>query len=821
MKASLGRIFAPPDSGTFKVKGKNASNVDAYSNVINFDADAATFGTAIAGIIKTEVLVGLSKAAAGCWIFRTESGVQMEYLASPEEAYATGNLLLPFCFIRIRAYKGSSDEWWHEIRLIQTPMAFATVFDRVLPPGPTMERIRAGTASDTISVANTNEVQALTLPITFKGTYFLKWSLRTTILLGTESGPTKIAEALNAMFTDGKERFTVSVPEDQKAYIEFVGELENAPQDLITVEVFSFQPGAPTITLDLGKAALHVALRGLAQIEKLPLEIQMQVVDNPDDVDDLMVPSRPITFQTEVTLVREQVYEEIDAVTNVNWTAPGQPTSYIPFTPGQVITGQQSYTAAFGNGSATVFSFLHNLATGNVSGFVIRENAANGNLLTQNADYDVDWTSANQVIVTFPYVPASSSLALILTTAGPIAAFQAHNHSIAEVDLLQGQLDAFNARLVAVENLVPNVTLSAAVSRDLEDKEISFTSKSEVLLGKWPSGFSADAAAKSGQGLPARGKALLPAIHDASVTSFTALPLPSIATATGQVYQNNSGAVVVLAGGMGKPTENVAVGAFFAGDGRTIYQVTQGVGTTSFFPTCMERELFQLPINERTLRVGGTVTIDSELVMGMLSSNSSGSYNVNIRVGAVSQTTSPLSTAITLTDNGVGVHTLSTDTTTIGVFTTVFGTGVYTINNHGMANGKIVKATNAGGYLPRPMIQNVLYVVRDVTTHTFKLAPLERNLEDIVWKTIPIASQQVVMTSLQMETKFGCAVRRNSTTFTADAIFDGLAEVARTTPDGANFVLSGVLTSFDTQNPVVDARGFVYYKFSGTATISN
>ena len=73
--------------------------------------------------------------------------------------------------------------------------------------------------------------------------YYLKFEGRSTSMLSEQDDPTAIQSALNNLYSDGGQRFSVSNPEPFNAYIEFVGQLKGAAQDLITAEVGSVTPG--------------------------------------------------------------------------------------------------------------------------------------------------------------------------------------------------------------------------------------------------------------------------------------------------------------------------------------------------------------------------------------------------------------------------------------------------------------------------------------------------------------------------------------------------------------------------------------------------
>jgi hypothetical protein len=263
LNATLGKVMEPPVSGTFTLR----VGVDESSEL----AVGATAEQVEAALIEVGQEVDeVQLATPSCWLAR---------LAFPGPVPLTvgQNTLAPVSFARVRAFQQNAD-WWHEIRLIQAPLAWNEEgFERVLPPAPDVRRIREGSAG-TETEPELNELQALHVSSNFRGTYFLRWNFRTTRPIGIDDGPEEIAEALNGMFADGGKRFAATNPEPDNAYIEFIGPLAGESQPLITVEVNSFPPGVITFTLPLDRAELAAALRTVAEIE-LPLEVELELVD--------------------------------------------------------------------------------------------------------------------------------------------------------------------------------------------------------------------------------------------------------------------------------------------------------------------------------------------------------------------------------------------------------------------------------------------------------------------------------------------------------------------------------------------------------------
>src|SRR5690606_33128774 len=112
---------------------------------------------------------------------------------------------------------------------------------------------------------------------------------------------------------------------------------------------------------------------------------------------------------------------------------------------------------------------------------------------------------------------------------------------------------------------------------------------------------------------------LLPAIHDASVEAIT-IPLPSPTASPGQVYRNESGAPLLVPGGLGRRGSYLEPDGYAGSDGRVWYRLLRDGETNSFFPTDFERELFMFHINEEMLRPGGTLTLEFKLALCLFNS---------------------------------------------------------------------------------------------------------------------------------------------------------------------------------------------------------
>lgn len=640
LRASIGPVLAAPDSGTFSLRLAPTHETTPLSA----DASADAIRAAIRALPETSVypLAEVAPSAdRGCWLFRFDHD-------GPVPLEVGTNRLAPRSFVRVRAFE-SNHRWWHELRLIVAPLVFTGSHERVLPEAPTIRRIRTGAPRIEGSSINTNEVQALKVPTDFQGTYYLQFDYRSSRLIGIDDGPDEIASALNAMWTDGKARFVVTNPEENHAYIEFVGPLEASPQPLIAVSVHTFRQGDVTFSLDLKNADLAEALRSASTVQ-LPFEVEAEVVDNETDLADPSVPGRIVTlFSVLVTIVREQIWEELATISQIDWMRPPQPRDYIPWTPDQIITGSQHYVATFGDGIATEFVFDHNLDTDALH-VAIRQNSFGGLLLRQGDDYSVAFTSPQSITITFTgEPPALNSLAIVLTSAGPTSAFQAHHHTIPQVDGLEDALNALGMRIGAIEELLPKTNPSSRSGEDGSNSlEIEIPDKAELFPGKFPENFDASAAAKEGKNLPRPG-GLLPAIHDTRIESIIA-PLPPASSDEGRVYRNDSGIPLFVPGGLGRRGGYLEPNNYAGSDGRVWYRLTRDGITNSFFPADFERELFMLHINEEMLRPGSTFSLEFKLALCLFNAITRAQYLLRIDVGTAPGQETPPPTGENLED---------------------------------------------------------------------------------------------------------------------------------------------------------------------------
>lgn len=629
----------PETAGSFNfvlTRPAEGATIPIDTAAINFNADAAAFTTAITPALPAAP-AEVSSPAASCWLFRLATGAAFALTAGPDD----DNRLRPASDVRVRMFQDFGGEHWCEVRLIQLPLATNEEgFEMVLPPPPSVRRIHAGAAGDD-TTPPLNELQALFLPADFRGTYFLKWNFRKTRALGINDGPDEIAEALNATFAPSTAiRFLASNPEPDHAYIEFSGPLAGAPQALLSAEVNTFNPGVLTFLLPLDRAEMEAALRAVAEIT-VPLEIEVELGD-PEAPE---TPGRIITLcRHDFKVTRQGAYPELAAVPKINWLRPRSPRNYIPFSVDQIIVGSQHYVATFGDGLSREFSFLHALGT-SAYHITVRENTGGGRALVLGTDFEATFPSNNELVLTIPEakpLPDLNALAVVISTAGPISAFQNHSHEIEQVNGLADLLDAINARIETLEDLVPTGRLGLPSTEEATTTTIEIPDKSEVYPGKFAADFSADEIDLDK--LP-RPSALLPAIHVASTANIVTVSLPSVASNVGVVLKNASIAPFLVPGGGGRRSAYAPPQGFVGCDGRFWYVVSRAGSSTSYFPTDFERELFRLQFNEKQWRAGGRIELSFNLSAQLLRANTQAQLVVVIEAGSAPQDTTPATTS--------------------------------------------------------------------------------------------------------------------------------------------------------------------------------
>lgn len=627
IRCSIGPVFKAPTDGLFRLTYVGG---DAQSEDIPWNATAEQFRVAIASWTFPTTEAAVIARGDGEWFISCDPEG-----AAPEVIFSR-NTLSPRSFIRVRTLE-TEDVRNIEIKLLQSPWAFTETWDRVLADAPHIAEIAEGTGGDSLLEAAANAIQAIVIPKEFQGTFRISHNLRTSGIIGSYFSPSQIETELNKMYSDGTKRFRVTVPEDDKAYVEFVGPLGESAQPLMTVEVRSFQPGTPTFELDLNTRELDAALRLLPKLDNVSFELEVEFKINNDDPPE--TPGRIVTFQQLVSVVRQQIYPELNEARLIDYLQPPEPRDYRPRTLDQIITGIQVAEFIRGNGSARVFAITHDLNTRSLSSIIVVNNLS-GLVLTHGQDYSVTINSDSIVTITLAAgyaTPGTNGLYVSLQTAGPRSAFQDHTHTIAQILGLIDELNAIKARLGAIEDKMPTSTPVVALA-DSGNAQITVDEKAF----QYPSVGLTEAqiaGIKAGPVVPVNYGYLLGAIHDAVETNTIALP----ALAAGQAYE--AGAPFYVPGRGGHKSFTAAIGDKVACDGVQFYKVLHVPGTKSYFPDVFEKELFSFAVSSEMLRQGKGLELTFDLEMQLLSKLTKVQYCLELGLGVSSSQTAPATTA--------------------------------------------------------------------------------------------------------------------------------------------------------------------------------
>lgn len=590
LKVSLGRADARPTSGSYKLHlGTDPASAGVnLTGAIPWNASEAQIQAALEALTGFGAMV--VTAEGGTFRIRIGDG------STEIEAVAVENTLRPVAFVEWNAVE-AGDEFVHELRLTQTPVAATVDFAAVAADAPSVTQVQAGGENDDIAW---NEIQRLYVPPNFRGSFQVQRGYRKTVPLATPLVAEEVADALQALAEEDSE-FVVTEAQDA-VLIEFKGEMGGTDQALLTVAVLEQPEGDPTFTLRTSTAEMWSALSGAnATTGELVLQLEIKLIfedDEGDEADKVYIFKQPVTIVTPVDVEARNVASEID------WNQPRGQRAVLPFSPGQVLIGNRDYQVTIGNGSATSFTINHNLDAVTVQ--VMIKESASGRLVVHGVEFEAAMTNANTLTVT----PQAATLAggvlgsgawTVLVVSAGQAQYEAHEHAIGEITGLREELDALGAAVTALEDLVPT---GALTSRDVA----SGTTVAQWVLPPILEAYPTRAALTLGEGetlvdvaaadLPRDG-GLVGAVHDSAASDVTALPG---SPAVGSVYKYTGTADLILSGGLGRRSVTIKTNEHVAWDGRVWFRVVKVDGTkTSWYPEDFERELFVVAISARQL----------------------------------------------------------------------------------------------------------------------------------------------------------------------------------------------------------------------------
>ena len=624
LSAAIGFVDAPPNSGTWALKvGAGPQSGSNTTAPVQYNCTPAALALALNALSAEVGIYGAFtvKQFGGSYFIRGANGIQVPLLVVDNE-------LFPVSFGRVTMAVVDA-VWVTELRLFQLPVAFTDASDRVLTPAPVVTEVTHGGSDGSF---RWNEVQALYVRPDFAALFTLKKGTGgPTAKLSVADTSATIQAALEAVYGAGN--FSVTDGQAGQALIEFQGDFAGAPFDPLTVTALNPPLGNLTFTLTLDRYEMLSRLR-LVPAVQLPIEVRLTVTNDDETTSELVV------MRQDVIIQRPLIIPDLALVPGIDWLRPRSPKDYEPFDPTTVITGQQFYRAVVGDGAATAFVIAHGLATDDVFVFA-RQNTSTGRQLVDGTDFSVVLDDANSVTVTaLTGAPALNAWAATVLSAQTVAAFATGLHiDIAQVNGLETRLEALEAAVAALQALVPTTplgspTAGAPMATTIQIPQLIkvFPGKGSALLPPSPLG------------------GLLPAIHNATVTSLTALPLPSVSAALGNVYSNDTGAPLLIPGGLGTRSSYVAVSGFFGGDGRRLYPLTHVTSTTSYFPRDFEVSLWNFEVNAQMFRANSTLQVNLTLMLQLLLPTSRAQYLFIIEHGLAPSQASPATTAPNLQD---------------------------------------------------------------------------------------------------------------------------------------------------------------------------
>ena len=626
LKVGSGAVDARPVGGAWRLKIGSAVQSDANTTpALPFNIGPLELQAAINALPAVTTVYGPAAVTAlsGSYLLKFGAGAADVPLALVESQ------LYPPCFEQVNAWQVAG-AWVAELRLCQAPVIFSDGSERVLPPSPSITEIQIGGSDGDFTW---NEIQQMTMPPEFLGTYQFKRNNIRSALLSRADDSAAIASALSIYGNS----FGVTNPRDGVARIEFKGDFAGTPQPLLEVIVADAPEGDLTFTVALDKAPLAAMLRSKESVT-LPLEIELGIAD--DSISGGVAVHK---IRTEITVQRGVIFPMLATAAGINWLRP-VPKDYVPFTRDQVITGQQFYACALGDGEARSFVVDHNLATDAIAAVLLRENHSDGRMLVLGVDYSVTVGGANTLTVTLlgeGAPPLTAGLGLVITAAGPAAVFQQHTHTMEQIVGLDGVLEHIGTRLTTLETFLPGTSPGVA-DASVPALTITIPMAEDVLF------FDAPAASKTLDltALPVRAPYLLPAVHQAA--EAVALPTPLPSALANSLW---TAAARVLIPGTGRIASSyAAAGDYVASDGRILYPARRAGATTSYYPAPFERTLFEFGINDDMLTLNRTLEVTFGVTAQLVHATSEAQWVLVIEQGVPVDQSDPANEDVNLQD---------------------------------------------------------------------------------------------------------------------------------------------------------------------------
>jgi hypothetical protein len=599
IRASIGYYDERPESGFFTLKKGEGPYEEGVNQSIPIahNATARAVQSALAGI-------GLGGATVvnteGSWLISND-GAQIEDLKG-QSVSGIIEALKPLSFVRVREHRANG-AYHYEVRLIQSPLASTVDFVPVLPAMPQIYRVQEG-GSDEFS--QWPEIQALKLTPNFRGAYIIRRGFKRTGELSIEDGINEISTALE-LIADEDGSFTVTNPRSNIAHITFGGIMNGIGQPLLNITVTTADVGDPTLTLDTNTVEVAEALRGAEKVSAfLEIEAEFEAEDG--------LTSTMSLCKSPITIEREMNWAGLETASNIDWLRPPYGESYVPFTQDQILFGSQHYSVTIGEVGGDEYEISHNLDTTDLH-ISVYDNTDEGRKVEPAY---IKHENPNVLLIGFANVATENQYRVVITTAGPRSAFQAHTHTMDQIVNLGETFQSLDARVLALEYAL-GVVGSGVSNSDPEVKGLK-------LIESEPLDLSIPSSSTTVGGRPV----LLGAIHD--VTPQVSIPPFTADSFTKQVRQISS--AWLIPAGRNRRAWPVKENGYVASNGSIIYEVRKK--GNSYYPVEYEQDLFLFWIEANMLPPQRTLRLKADPSF-QLKGNTRAQYMMEVSFGQLKQ----------------------------------------------------------------------------------------------------------------------------------------------------------------------------------------
>jgi hypothetical protein len=813
IRVTAGELDKRPEHGDFSLKVGTDSPVVGT----NVTADLGYGFTAD----QLETALNDLSTVSGATVTEDDDSFLIRGITDP--ITAQGNTLRPITFARVTSYTVDG-ETEQALRLQRAPLAFADSFDQRVPDPPSVKRLADG---GTIGDIEFPEIQQLTIPLDFAGTYRLRTSdnVQKSGLLGVADGPKEVASAINpsdeglGLASDEDGEFTVTEhPSEPAAIIEFGGSMYGVGQDLLNVEVFSAPDGDYWIELDFDTAATAQALREVDEI-RVPLEIFADF-ENETDI--------PV-YRGEVTIVESVTHDDLGTAQNINYLDPPAAKSYQPVSADSITSGTRFFPFLLGDGSDTgPFSVTHSLDSPRC--FVhLRENEADGKELTPGTDFRVNYDDDDHLTITLLGSYASSApgvdgLSGTVQDLTKTSTWLAHEHPISEVTGLRTELDGIHAEIALLKSLLGS-TRRSTLSTDgiagggpiwpLPNHFLVYPSRATIQADPGASISTVDFSELD------RPRGLLPAVHDASVESLTAALEPASEDFIGRVFKNNWQDFQMISG-LGHRFGTLKRGEHVACDGRVWYPVVKygkhasGVNFTTDYAT----DANQLEAEGNEIPNGTPVVPRSTGTLPAPLDDSTTYYVVNRTRDTLELSATEGGDPIDLTTDGTGTHTVYVEGDD-SFYPRSFEQKLFEISIE-------EEMLRLGDEFQLQFALEMAVLEANVGAYWTVAVEIGKNIPDDtpgrpgpnrgrdVWRGTPLFEQEVKLSSVSPIHRFGLEIKRSLVdevdTLAAKALQYAGSDSTVVPPLEPEFLLRGRAIRWDTENSVSDPEGFAVLK---------